>query len=458
MSNSKIVSAIKEVTLQLLKEGAPPRSARRDQAPPPPPPPPPPAAPKPVAPTATPAASPPATSAKTKDTSDDPTAPIVANPKKPVEVPGVKKPSIPGTVGSGHGVASAKNPDVMKMQQAILDFADIASSTDVTSLEGNKEGRQTGAQTRAIPMVGTDAGGGVPSYPKKEEGDKFENEGFLSAQQQGTLNEQTKNDKKHLGGSDAFGNFITSNYIPKDSYIGKQYLNVDVAGKDKRESASMPPSNLRGIIDTIKRVGSPNSKGEKVTDGIWQNRTNNSLHVIADLIQAMLNFTKDMNVQVPGYTEKDLQTFKANVPAAYTDVKSQEEFSKRAQTLIPELRKMTEYFRYLNGKVFNNQQLRKYIDQKQSFTKYDNIQIPDEKRARGIPGIQFDWIQDPKSNWISLHELSSLDNFKKFLERVVQVPSSGGAAVLTQNKEVVKRYLDLVSQKLNEAAATSSRK
>lgn len=450
MSNSKLVDKIKETTLQLLKEGAGTRATRRATTPATKPETP--AAEKPTAPTpAAPAvAAPtvPAASTRTKDTSDDPTAPIQANPKKPADKPadkpGEKKPGVPHAPGTG---AVASVPEVRQMQQAILDFANVASSTDVTAMEGNKEGRQTGDQTRAVPMVGAD------TLPRQGEENKSEKEGFLSDKQQGELYEQTKNDKKTLRGSDAFGNFIIQNYIPKDSYIGKQYLNVDVAGKDKRENASMPPGDLRGIIDTIKRVGSSNARGEKTTDGVWQNKTNNSLHVIADLIQAMLSFTKDMNVPIQGYTEKDLQTFKENVPAVYTDVKSQDEFSKRAQVLTAELRKMTEYFRFLNGKVFNNQQLRKYIDQKQSFTKYDNVNIPTETRARGIPGVQFDWVKDPKSNWISLHELSSLDNFKSFLIRVI--PASDGPSMLVKNPEVVKRYLELVNQKLNQASTKS---
>lgn len=320
-----------------------------------------------------------------------------------------------------------RNPEVTQLQQAILNFADIASSSDVTSMSGNAEGNMNGKQKRQIPIV--DA---LPTKGRPEDGQ-------MGDKQQYELNQQTKDDTKYLGGSDAFGKFIVNNYIPKDSYIGKQYLNVDVAGQKNREHASMAPSNLRGIIDTIKRIGSPNAKGEKTVDGIWQNRTNNALHVIGDLVAAMLSLSKDMNINVPGYTEKDLQVYKGTLPAAYTDLKSPADFSARAKELIPHIKAMTDFFRNLNAKVFANKNLRKYIDQHQSFAKYDQVLTDQNILKQNIP-INL----NGKQTNIYLNNLTNMDAFRRFVNLEL-----GGSVDRTQPEETIKKLLSMVAEQIN---------
>jgi hypothetical protein len=340
--------------------------------------------------------------------------PISNVPHKTTNIPSVKP------IGGG----ANPSEDVKKMQQAILNLADVASATDVTSMSGNQSGKLTGNQTRAIPVVD----------------DKNIKPGDLTKDQAADLNAQTKDDKNYLGGSDAFGNFITQNYLKNSPFIGKQYLNTDVSGQENRQSASIKPTNLRGIIDTIKRVGSPNAKGEKSVDGLWQTRTNNALHVIRDLVSAMLSFTKDMNIKVPGYTEDDLKKFR--VPESYNDMKSSEEISSIAKGLTLHLNAMIKFFENLNAQIFNNKDFRKYIDQKEPFAKYTrNIQIPNNMKVFGIPGIQFSWIKDPKQNWISLNELSSLDNFKGFLRRTLNLTNP--------DQESINKVFDLVYKQIN---------
>lgn len=368
-----------------------------------------------------------------------PTPAPAAAPAAPAWKPPWEK---PGGGATGGKPVVVKNPDVVTMQQAILDFANIASSSDVTSMEGNKEGRQVGEQTRATPIADNKAiqeagkSGNLPGG----------NDGAMPLEEQQKLNQPsskenpggTGGDKKTLRGSDAFGNFIIQNYIPRDG-IGKQYTNVDVAGTGKREQAAIAPSDLRGIIDTIKRIGSPNIKGERVPDGQWGTRTNNSLHLIGDLIHAMLNFTKDMRVPVQGYTEQDLQDYKSKVPVDYKTLKTQADFSNAAKELIPHLRAMTEYFRFLNGKVFNNQQLRKYIDQKQSFTKYEQLPTDPNLLKHPIP-IN---LNGQKTN-IYLNNLTSMDAFRAYVNILL-----GNSRDAHQPEETVRKLLSMVVEQIN---------
>lgn len=361
-------------------------------------------------------------------------APAPAQPTgaatRPVPKPGVSgKPAVPGAHAPAgrHGFPSSA--EVRKMQEALINLANIASSTDVTSMQGNKDGVMEGKQTRQIPAVDALPTKGRPSDGQMGDKDQYE------------LSQQTKDDKNYLGGSDPFGKFLVQNYIGKDSFIGKQYLNVDVAGQNNREHASMNPTNLRGIIDTIKRIGSPNAKGERVVDGVWQTRTNNALHVVSDLVEAIMGLSTDMGVKLAAYNPGYLANFKKLVPDSWNMMKSQEEVNKRAEVITQHLNAMTKMFQQFNNDVLNNKAIRQFIDQKEAFVSFPrDTQIPPELRASGIPGVQFNWVENPAQNWISLNELSSLDNFKSFLRRV---------RISDQDSESIKKTLALVEQAIN---------
>lgn len=321
------------------------------------------------------------------------------------------------------------SPDVAavkEMQKAILDFANTAAANDVTDLQGNQKGQMYGEQSRLGPQ----------DMPASRD---------LSAPED--------NQKEYLGGSDPFGNFLTQQYIGK-SDAGRQYLNVDVAGNKNRQDHSMQDLNFRGVIDSIKRIGTPGSVGtEKSVDGIWQVRTNNALKNIYAIADGLVHFAKDMTLAIPGYGEKELASFAALIPKEYTDVKP-EERAQRAKDLTSHIKAVTGYFESFKNAVLNNKRLRAFIDQRKSF-----VQIPqtkaskpalDEKESKtlstfqmqAIPGVQLPFIKEPKQNWISLKELSDLDSFKGFMSRVGRNPN---------NQAELKSTLDEVNKALQSA-------
>lgn len=322
-------------------------------------------------------------------------------PSKDTNKPNVPN-TPPGIANTEKRFVSYANQDVKNMQSAILKFAEVASKTDVTALQGNQQGRLEGNQSRAI-------------------------------------DESTKDNKEYLGGSDPFGNFIINNYIPKNSYTGKQYLNVDVSGNKNRENASMTPQNLRGIIDSMKRVGTPGSSGtEKSIDGIWQTRTNNALHVIGDLVEAMLTFINDMKKPVKGYSQQELEQYKKLVPNSYTDLKV-ENISATAKELTKHIGEMTIFFQNLIPTIFENTQLREYIDQKSSFHKYPVLPDDDKLFVRNmtvdIGGKQIK---------ISLNDLKNKENFKKLIETYfAQLPPDTESSILKSVLNEIEKQIAL---------------
>lgn len=354
-------------------------------------------------------------------------------------------PIAPGASVQPKRFVSYGNPEVKKLQSAILNFADIASKTDVTSLKGNQQGKQESSQSRAVTPI---------SNSTNDNGELHNFEGgaknLVQDDVDSIINEDvnyknTINDKEYLGGSDPFGNFIVNNYIPKNSYTGKQYLNVDVVGNKNRENNSMSPQSLRGIIDSMKRVGTPGSTGtEKSIDGIWQTRTNNALHVIADLTQAMLSFTNDMKKPVKGYTQQELDQYKKLVPNSYTDIK-QSDINTLSNALTEHIQKMSQFFENLKPAVFENSSLRKYIDQKASFSKYtvlpDDDKLYNRNLSLNISGKQIN---------MSLNDLKNKESFKSLINNYFgDLDPSKELNTLKYVLSEIKKQLDVQSNLSN---------
>lgn len=300
-------------------------------------------------------------------------------------------------------------PAVKEMQNKILEFADVAASTDVTSMKGNQQGQQ---------YAHPDDKGGIPST-------------------------RSGRDQEYVGGSDPFGNFLIQQYVKGDP-VGKQYLNVDVSGNRARQDASIDNVNLRGMIDTIRRIGSPGAPGtEKTGDGIWQVRTNNALKNIYALTLAMVNFANDMKINIQGYDSKQLESFKGLIPKEYTELKTPADISKRAEDITPHIIAITNFFNNLKKTVFDNKDLRQYIDQKTPFAKYEKSSTLSKEMQNSKVPIKVDFASKPDGSTyessITLSELSSMQNFKSFLKRIG----------LNDDPNTVKQILDVLSKKVN---------
>lgn len=173
---------------------------------------------------------------------------------------------------------------VKEMQMAILTFANVLSSHPVMSMQ------DTGTQER----------------------------------------QRARGEKDTLGGTRAFGRFLVDQYINNENVVGNQFVNVGLE-EPLRSDTAISNRDLKGIIDTIRRIGSPGTSEHKA-DGIWQTRTNNALKQIYAVGAGLLHFAKDAHIQITGFTDDKLKEFGLSIPAAYTDLKK-DEIDSRAQEL-----------------------------------------------------------------------------------------------------------------------------
>lgn len=165
------------------------------------------------------------------------------------------------------------------------------------------------------------------------------------------------------GGSDPFGNFLVKQYIKNEDVVGKQFVNVD-AKEPTRSGTAIENAGLRGVISTMGRVGTPGA--ERKTDGIWKTRTDNALKQATAVAASLVQLQKDMNITVEGYTSKDLEQLKANVPEVYTQLGNTAE--QRAATITENLKKLTQYYTNFESAVLNNEKYKSFITQQKPFT------------------------------------------------------------------------------------------
>jgi len=259
---------------------------------------------------------------------------------------GGNKPGNPNFVGPQQPSAF---DSVKQMQKAIIDFANLAGGTDLASMKGNNN-QQTGNQQYETP-----------------------NPNFDDSKPESPQNPKTIKNNEYLGGSDAFGKFLVNNYLGESDPVGHQYLNVDVSGQKNRENASMPDTSLRGIIDSIKRVGAPGS--EKGVDGVWKERTNNAIKNIFALTYAITQAAKAMNLKLPGLDDSLLSDFQKLVPQKYTDVPANE-VAQRADQLTDIIKTVSYVFKSFQDFVLKNKQYSQYINQTKPFAQYKQKQEP----------------------------------------------------------------------------------
>ena len=342
-------------------------------------------------------------------------------------------------------------PAVKEMQQAILDFAQVAASTDVTSMKGNQFGKQEGNQSRSVHTTTNNKRPNPDFDPSRPEDET--NESFIESGANVDLG-----GKEQLGGSDPFGDFIVQQYVANDP-AGTQYLNTDVSGKKNRGDASIDNSNLRGLIDSISRVGTPGvNGGEKSVDGVWAYRTDHALKGISLLTKAMLDFARDLKVPVH-YTDENFNSFVSQIPKQYTELKDPAAKSAKAKFLTSHINAISGFFKELKKSILNNREHREYIDQKKPFVQYKKLSKKSPKEILGkeefttfttkqlypIPQVNFVGVNE-KNNSISLSELADMDSFKKFMNRI-------GKGKEAENPAEVKKMLDLVQQQLDGSAS-----
>lgn len=223
-------------------------------------------------------------------------------------------------------------------------------------------------------------------------------------------------------GRNAFGDFITKNYLANSDVPGVEF-NPDANAQYMAQKSPTDPSKLNVVMDTMRRIGDPKT-GEFAVDGKWGPRTNAALHNAYAYGFAMLNLAKDFYFTPTSYTAENLAAFKGEIPAEYTDFDL-----TRKVDVAPDATKQVEAIRKLFGEIkthiLEKPAYRAYIEGDQPLHTYKapGTAVSLDQNTLNSMSNQFNTrlrvsLKTPNGGWIAqpitVNDLVSLDALKKW--------------------------------------------
>lgn len=254
-----------------------------------------------------------------------------------------------------------------------------------------------------------------------------------------------------------FGNFLVNQYINHGNTDSKQFVNTELK-QPVREQSSIHDKELRGLqglVDDLNKIGTPGvGKGERSPDGIWQSRTDHALNTALTIGNALLQLSKDMQVKIEGFSDKDITELSKLIPQKYTQLKNP---SETAEQIIPYLNKIGVFYHSFEKAILNNNQYKSLITQEKPFASQNKIEKLDDNEQKilnnnsNIPNLYLKdgqptlyHIKDnvelpPNFVPISLQNISDINSFKSFLD---------ANHIKTNDQNVINHYISSIKNLL----------
>ena len=341
---------------------------------------------------------------KAQDGDDIPAAPsnTLAKPEIDIAPAPAKSLARPQAHSHQNYAPNAGNSAIKQMQQAIIDFANIAADSDITSMTGGNTGNQYATQT-------------VNDLPSGQ------------------------NPNVAINGTDAFGKFLVNNYVNPSAATGANYLNTDVSGQQNRADNSGDVNNLRNMINTMKHLGSPGKNGETTPDGIWKGRTDNALQDMAKMGLAIVGLAKDMNIKLTTFNEQSAKNLEQVASYSYTktDDATKEQIAVK---IIPVIKALGEAFKSFKQNILTNKKYLPLINQSAPIVSYDKANSieptteDDTKLINNEYARVIEPFKDAKQNWALLSELKDKASFDGLMKRLGRDPANAAQAQQTLNE------------------------
>jgi hypothetical protein len=282
----------------------------------------------------------------------------------------------PKATGAGY----SKDPEIVKMQDALINLATTVSNQLNTKVERN-----------GLPL-----GLNTPDEAHKPASGQTSFSDFIV--------------NRYMGGSDA------------------QQASIDTAAIKYDPKTHSTPNRMLGIMNTMSRIGSTDIKGQFTPDGKWGPKTNDGLKNAKAFGTAMLQLADDFKIQgISSYDTARLQGFVTRKDD--TDWSPSEKHDA-APTLTSHIKMITSLFNEVKEKLLNNPETKKYIEGKKPYVTYKKI-VKMDNRDQGLKDsiaktrfkiydIDFQIRQPSNENGtikakINFQDLVSPENFDKWL-------------------------------------------
>lgn len=266
------------------------------------------------------------------------------------------------------------------------------------------------------------------------------------------LNDVTSTDKdkqKEARARDAFGVFLTKNYMRNSSKIqGVEYdPNPNVTSRPDKEKSANDPTRLSVVMDTMNRVGNPDpKKGERFVDGDWGFRTNAAIRDVYVFASGLLDFVDDVNRFLPAERKVHVDSYNRGsldnlAGMATVDNSLTPEQKKEAAPLITQhVTAIHSMYKEVKTQILQRKEFQKFIEGDQPYTTYqpkvtqEQIALLQSKFPGGIP-----FSGNAK---ITVDNLVNMDALKTWLQTAYRDGSVTPEMVINGVREQNKQLLD----------------
>lgn len=249
-------------------------------------------------------------------------------------------------------------------------------------------------------------------------------------------------------GRDAFGVFLTKNYMRNTKVPGVEY-DPDPRVTDVAKKRPDDPTRMSVVMDTMHRVGNP-KKGENFVDGVWSARTNAAVRNSYAFAAGMLEFVDDINkfaqkkIQIKSYDRSQLAELEKYATADNT-LTAQEKI-QAAPFVTKQVKAIKNMYEEIKNAVLQRPAYQQFIEGSVPFKTYQPAvtqQQVDSVKSMFPSGIEVKFKNF--ASVVPVDALKNLESLKAWMQQAAPdavqrgelTPETVVSAIWAQNKQLI---------------------
>src|SRR6185369_6572510 len=228
--------------------------------------------------------------------------------------------------------------------------------------------------------------------------------------------------EKDAKARDAFGVFLTKNYMRNTKVPGVEY-DPNPAVKEIKDKTETDPTRMSIVMDTRNRVGNP-KKGENFVDGAWGKRTNAAVRDAFAFASGLLDFVDDVNrfatkkMQIRSYDRtrlSELEKF-ATVENSLTN----QQKVQAAPEVTKHVKSIKSMYNEVKENILQHPAYSQFIEGQSSFKTYTpkvTTEMVAALKQQFPQGFQITLVPSKNMAQIGIDSLLSKEAFEKWLSQ-----------------------------------------
>ena len=227
-----------------------------------------------------------------------------------------------------------------------------------------------------------------------------------------------------------FNDFLAEQFMEEAKIHGQEFSTRE---EDVTKESKLPTEiiELRVVIDSLKRIGSPGA--EKIKDGVWDFRTNNAIKNTYAFASALVTAHEALGglsaAEESLFNRNTLNRLAELIPKEYDPEENKTpkilaELNKKAKLITPLIKNLTQFYAAFSKRTLEHAAYKQYINQEQPLYKFTpggtnpykpDPNDPNQKKFMENPStfkIPVLELKDKNGNTVNLNNKLTLESFQ----------------------------------------------